>query len=217
MYSATYLILMYIGFSIWTRGFCIRSNVGTWYLWTTVRPTCVVRAWPHDLCSGDKPEPPELPGCLNVTQRWKPTGDTSFNHYWSLWAPWGQYKPSSPFLLPLSTQPSERRSAAVQLTFSIPLSTQPSERRSPLFLLNFNGGEVQLSTHRARETSSQSKLYQPSSRPDWSRLIKPSKRQRHAAPANGPQHKSCITRQNHKNGSHNQQDDVTGLQTAQLS
>ena len=78
------------------------------------------------------------------------------NHYW----PWpmrspGQYRPSHPPpLLPLSTQPSER---------------------SPFFLLNLNGGEVQHSTHRVMETSSQSKLYQPPSRPQWSRLLKPQK------------------------------------------
>ena len=115
------------------------------------------------------------------TEVWKLTRDTSFNHYWSLWAPWpmsspGQHKPSSPFLLSLSTQPSERRSVAVQLTFSTPLSTQLFERSPPLFLLNFNGGEVQLVAHLTRETSSQSRLYRTSSRPDWSRLLKPSKR-----------------------------------------
>ena len=84
-------------------------------------------------------------------------------------------KPSSPFLLSLSTQ--------------------LSERSPPLCLLNFNGGEVQFSTHRARETSTQSKLYQPSSRPDWSRLLKPSKRQQHEGlPKN--QHQSCFAQQN---------------------
>ena len=119
------------------------STVGTWYLWTTVRPTCVVQAW--NTCSlfwRQTREPPEL----------------NFNfkshrgvNYWSLWAPWpmrspDQYKPSSPPLLPLSTQPSERRSEAVQLTFSVN-STQLSERSPPLFLLNFNGGEVEERCH----------------------------------------------------------------------
>ena len=40
------------------------------------------------------------------TEVWKPTGDTSFNYYWSLWAPWpvrspGQYKDCSLPLLSL--------------------------------------------------------------------------------------------------------------------
>ena len=51
-------------------------SVGTGYLWTTVRPTCVVKAYEkikHVLCSRDQPEPPELslPGCFNVTQRFE--------------------------------------------------------------------------------------------------------------------------------------------------
>ena len=84
----------------------------------------------------------------------------------------------------------------------LPLSTQLSERSPPLCLLNFNGGEVQLAAHLTREASSQSKLYQPSSRPDWSRLLNPSKRQLHR------------TAEPQKQGPQNQQDDFTGLQTA---
>ena len=77
---------------------------------------------------------------------------------------------------------------AVQLSIS---STQLSERRSPLFLLNFNGREVQLS---------KSKLYQPLSRPDWSRLLKP---------AEEPAQKLHRTTEPQY-----QLDDFTGLRTA---
>ena len=129
-------------------------------------------------------------------------------------APWpmrspGQYKPSSPPLLPLSMQSSERRSEAVQLTYSVN-STQLSERSPPLFLLNFNGGDVQLAAHLTKKTSSQSKLYQPSSRPDWSRLLKPSKTQRRKSLP-----KNCTRASSHSRtttGAATQQD--TGLQTA---
>ena len=102
-------------------------KVGTWYLWTTVRPTCVVEAWAHFslFWRQTRAARTQSPRVLQLhTDVWKLTRDTSFNHYWSPWAPWprkspGQYKPGPPSLFCFFTQLSERRSVAVQLTFSL--------------------------------------------------------------------------------------------------
>ena len=86
-------------------------SVGTGYLWTTVRPICEVKPWPHVLCSGDKPEPPELslPGCGNVTQRcenWPGTQLSTTMGHSGPHDPWGHQANISPvfpsfFLFPL--------------------------------------------------------------------------------------------------------------------
>ena len=87
----------------------VLRSVGTRYLCTTLRPTWVVKSLkPHVPLSGENQT------LQNVTEVWKPPRDTSFNSYWSLWAPWPvrspvQYNACSHSLLSLLYNPSEGR------------------------------------------------------------------------------------------------------------
>ena len=187
-----------------------RGDVGTWYLWTTVRPTCVVKSLrPHVLCSGDKPEPPELsiPGCLQPhTEVRKPTGDTSFNRYWSLWAPWpmrspGRYKVSSPPSLFFYATLLEEKGGCPTLFDSsfhatlrelvTSVSAQLQWRRGAAF---HSPSEMNLLQIQALPTFKQAWLEQ---------TAKPSKRQQHEVLPNNEQQNSCIAQQNYKNRSRN--------------
>ena len=147
------------------------NTVGTWYLWTTVWPTCVVKPWPHVffvLETNQSLQNSVSKWCFNVTQRCENRPGTQLSTtlgHSGLHDPWGHQAnisqvPPSSSSFDSSTQLSKRRSVASPAHLSF-CSTSMEQRCS--FPVSQRG---KLPRH---------KLYQPSSRPAWSKLLKPSK------------------------------------------
>ena len=152
------------------------SVVGTWYLWTTVRPTCVVKSWPHIffvLETNQSLQNSVSQGASTSHRGVKTDRGHNFNittiGHSGPHDPWGhqanvsQVPPLfSLFRLFQLIRLNSPRGEVWLLQLTCFCSTSVEERCS-------------FSAHPAR--GNPPKLYQPSSRPAWSRLLKASKRQ----------------------------------------
>ena len=162
------------------------SVVGTWYLGTTVRPTCVVKSLkPHVLCSGENQS---LQNSVSQGASTSHRGEnrpetqvsTTIGHSGphELWGHQANIRPVLPLFYFFPCNPSEGRSLASPANISLFLRSLRGEKSG---LSNWSSSipqldvtlweeptslsaqEMQPSTHLNKDNLLKSKLYQPSS------------------------------------------------------